>query len=362
MVHHQVRYFCHLLLSCKFLSLFEDSQLSIYVVNLSRYLANKLRNINLYSNPNKAVEDEQSLRFQHVSTRIYMVLLVVAFIILSFYSSFTYVTSIKIVGISNVDDYIKLRNKYNGHSSVSKFECPCQTLSFAYSSYIHQLEPSLHEVCSSNIVSNEWLQILFESYLNLNHSWTDAFTFPGTAFGNYQALVMMCNLVKESVDLARTLFLNSISITSEILDPNQFEQNTKRDIEQFQQEMPNNFIRIFQLVRGLNQANGFVSAYSSNWRPTPIFNLTGDGSVVSYDPQYYEGCNCAISSSCYQRLDNNISGYVVGCVPVESLLQSTIQCHYNLSCIQSLYWHITGKCCIIFRFLLIYFILFFRFL
>lgn len=302
----------------------------------------------MYSNPNKAIEDDQSFRFQHLSTRIYIVLLFVALIILSFYSSLIYITSIKTVSISNVDDYIKLRKEYNGRSSVSKFQCPCQTLSITFSSYIHQLEPFFHEICSSNIVSDAWLQILYEGYMKLNHSWTDAFTFPGTAFAKYQALARMCDLVKESVSLARTLFFNSISIALEIVDQNEFEQNTMNDIKEFQRTIPKNFIRELELVRGLSQANGFVSAYSTNWRASPIFNLSSSGSVLSYDPQYYGGCNCATSSSCYQVIDNTIPGYIVGCVPLESLLQSTIQCHYNLSCIQSLYSQITGKCSLVY--------------
>jgi hypothetical protein len=266
-------------------------------------------------------------------------------VILSFYSSLTYTTNIIEINISTIDDYVKLKNKYNGRSPVSKFECLCQTLSITHSTYIHQLEPSFHEVCSSNIVNNEWIQTLFESYITLDFSPVDAYTFKGTAFAHYQALAVICNLVKEAVDDARTLFLNSIFIASQVVDQDQFEQDTMKDIEQFQQTLPNNFINALNLVRLLNQANGIVSVYSTNWRMMPVSNVSEMGNMISYDAQYYEQCNCATTATCHQLIDNSIPGYMVGCVPLESMLQSTIECHYNLSCIQSLYSYITGEFC-----------------
>ena len=198
-------------------------------------------------------------------------------------------------------------------------------------------------ISSSMFISNEWIQLLFESYITLNFSTTDAYTFKGTAFAKYQTLAVLCILAREAVINARTLFLNSVLITSKVIDQNLFEQETMNYIKQFQESLPNNFLRVLDLVRGLNQANGLISVYSSNWYMLPVFNVSDTGNFISYNPQYYGQCNCATTATCYQFLNNYISGYAIGCVPLESTLQSTIECHYDLTCIQLLYSYINGK-------------------
>ncbi|CAF3944753.1 unnamed protein product [Rotaria sordida] len=45
----------------------------------------------------------------------------------------------------------------------------------------------------------------------------------------------------------------------------------------------------------------------------------------------YQGCNCGLSSKCVQ----SSRGMMAGCYPLEALLQSTFQCFYNQTCIDS---------------------------
>lgn len=310
---------------------------------LYQYLVQKLLHINLFSNRKKAIENQEDIRRQSLASKIYIVLLALALIILGFYSSLTYTASIQEINISTVDDYVKLRKKYDNYDSVSKFECPCTTLSVTHSSYISQLKPQFHEVCSSYIVSDEWLQTIFENSIIFDNSLTDAYALKGTDYGHYQALKILCNMVKGAVEDTRQSFLNSIQITSHIVDQNQFEQDTITKIQHFQQNLPTNFLRLFKLIRGLNQGNGFISAYMTNWHAFIVFDFTNRFNILSYNPRYYDQCNCATTATCHQLINDSIPGYMAGCVPIEALLQSTLECHYNLSCIQLLHSYIIGK-------------------
>lgn len=323
--------------------------LCIRIKFLCQHTMVKLKNVNFFSNSRKANEDERSVRIQRLSTEIYIILLGLALIILTFYSSLNYTTQIFEENISTVNDYVKLRNAYNNRNSVSKFECPCQTLSITRSSYIRLLEPQFHEVCSSNIVDNQWIDLLVKYFMARNLSEIDVrksevYTVQGTAFAKYQVLARICNMVKEAVDIARTLFLNSILITSQIADQNQFKQETMATIEQFQQTLPNNFIRMLKLIRGLHQANGIVSSYSSNWYTESVSGLTDETVIIHYDSRWYGDCNCATETTCHLQIDDSIPGYMVGCLPLESMLHSTLECHYNLSCIEYLFSLINGEC------------------
>ncbi|MCC7159975.1 MAG: hypothetical protein IT281_10625 [Ignavibacteria bacterium] len=150
--------------------------------------------------------------------------------------------------------------------------------------------------------------------------------------------------MREAVSAAQSIFLNSTLITSQIVDQEEFELDTFAVIQQFQQDLPSNFLQQLQMVRGLNQANGLISVYSTNWRPLPLSeDVNNDVSMIFFETQQYGQCNCATKATCAQYLGSSIPGYVVGCVPLEALLQSTIECHYNMSCIESLYSYSMGE-------------------
>ncbi|CAM4976743.1 unnamed protein product [Rotaria socialis] len=280
-----------------------------------------------YSPPTKAVENECDIRLQRLATKIYTILLLLALVILIFYSSLTYTTNIKIANISSVDDYVKLANEYKNLSFTSNFECLCQKLSIVRSSYIQKLEPSLHDIFSPTSINDEWLGILFDTYAHLDYSQLPVYTFQGTALPHYQALKAMCNLVQETVYAAQTLFLNSALIILEITDQDAFEKDTNEAIEQFQQNIPNTFIHLLQLQLAYVPVTDDINAQPA---------------IISYEPQYYGECNCATTATCTQQLEPVIPGYVVGCSPLEALLQSTIECHYDASCIQSVYLYTTS--------------------
>ncbi|CAF1523247.1 unnamed protein product [Rotaria magnacalcarata] len=95
----------------------------------------------------------------------------------------------------------------------------------------------------------------------------------------------------------------------------------------------------------VSQASGFISTYSTNWYLMPVYNVTDTDAIVFYGPQYYGECNCATTENCYKKIDDEIPGYVVGCVSIESMLQLTLECHYNLSCLQLLYSRINSEYC-----------------
>ena len=87
-----------------------------------------------------------------------------------------------------------------------------------------------------------------------------------------------------------------------------------------------------QLFRGLAQGSGLVSVYNTNWRPFLVQNITL-GLKIYMKSQSYGGCDCAISSLCIQNSTPIVAGYVVGCLPLESYMWSTLECFYSQSCL-----------------------------
>ncbi|CAF4078874.1 unnamed protein product [Rotaria sordida] len=130
-----------------------------------------------------------------------------------------------------------------------------------------------------------------------------------------------------------------------------FDIELRSIIEKFQLQIPLKILREIQLTTGLIQADGLQSNYESNW----IYrvNQTGTGFDVRTDvsiiPRQFGNCNCRTSSNCRQlssmRSKNGtvlfiIPGFYVGCLSGQALIQSTMECFYNQSCIDQIQSHI----------------------
>ncbi|CAF3889333.1 unnamed protein product [Adineta steineri] len=288
-----------------------------------------LQKVNVFEDTNRTVTIQQ----QCVATRVYLLLLVLSLFIVVLYTSITYYLNTFTITKPSLEQYQQLQQRY-GSEAVS---CPCSRLSITHSTFI-TLQCEFHPVCTSPFTSDSYLQELFQLYNDLDSTYatTNAFTLQGTIFSHFQALRALCNLVQDFVNDAQQQYLVSSMISTLMIDLDLFKKETNASLSDFQLTLPNSFNNSLQMIRGLMQGNGFVSAYSTNW-----YYITKN--IVQYGmlylkPQYYgnDMCNCATSSTCTQSSTPYIKGYLVGCTPLESLLQSTLECLYEPSCIDLL--------------------------
>jgi hypothetical protein len=93
-------------------------------------------------------------------------------------------------------------------------------------------------------------------------------------------------------------------------------------------------------VRQIAQGNGIVSSISSNWHFLSLNTTKHDHSLWSESRSYNDGnCSCGINGTCTSPafIDEwRVPGFLVGCYPLEALLQSTLECLYNVECIEKL--------------------------
>lgn len=88
------------------------------------------------------------------------------------------------------------------------------------------------------------------------------------------------------------------------------------------------------------QGNGIVSAVFSNWHFVSL-NTDFEYAIVWAFPHSYDNdsCSCGTNPMCSSQASFNgfiIPGFRVGCYPLETLLQSTLECLYDSSCINQL--------------------------
>jgi hypothetical protein len=165
------------------------------------------------------------------------------------------------------------------------------------------------------------------------------------------------------MDSSLSTFYQTDFITANAISRSDFDVQTRVLIEQFKRTIIDEFIQILKLIRTTNHGNQLATVFQSNWRFIPLRSSQyWDGSGVPFDlPVLTEirtygadKCSCAIQPNCSelityrhrasnQSLIQTLSGFRIGCLPLDALLQSSLSCLYNQSCLDmiraSLYYH-----------------------
>lgn len=151
----------------------------------------------------------------------------------------------------------------------------------------------LHQLCSSDFVSDNWVAYLYGkgNLVNL-FSPTD---FRYSATGQFQSLISLCKLSQETVNNSLSQLLTSDFINTDLLSWNTLDERIQTTINQFEMTMPNLFLSILSLIRETTQANMLMSALSTNWVINIPPNITNQWTAHTV-PLVYQDCSCALSS------------------------------------------------------------------
>ena len=281
----------------------------------------KLSNLNLFHNRSTNAE---KIRQQLLTTRLYIITTVAILIIFVLYTSLNKRLLISNIPLSNLAQYEQLELKYR-----NAINCPCSEISIQYKVFI-ELEPSYDEVCSSSFVSQEWIDYLFENTVINDRS------FHTTASVQFQGLASLCRLSKETVNLSLTQFYASKFISDQLISDELFHIEMNSTVTSFQKSVPQGFKRTLDMIRGIIYGNFMISVYQTNWEFT-AFETNNYSPIYANPVVYNSSCSCGISAKCSQLAMLNgsiIDGLVIGCYPLESILQSSLQCFYNQICLE----------------------------
>ncbi|CAF1413027.1 unnamed protein product [Adineta ricciae] len=284
------------------------------------------------------------------STRLYLVCLVIGMIILIFYTSISVQTRIVTVFAPSLDEYEYL---YNEHSSTLK--CPCSHLSMSYSSII-DVEPEYHQVCSSDFIKSDvWLL-----YFRRLGPVLRALDFRAVGLKLFTILQTMCQMANDIVRNELIVFNEMQFVSAYVISRDTFHIQISTLIQRFQQQTVNTFLSMFQLVRVSIQRNQFVVGDFTNIVPREFIQNNVLTSRYLPNSGFDSKCSCGESSSCTRAQgfyctnqcnynqssppNQIIPGLMLSCLPVDSLLSSSLQCFYNSTCLQMiLQWRSFGS-------------------
>ncbi|CAF4193858.1 unnamed protein product, partial [Adineta steineri] len=299
-------------------------------------LKNYFRKVNIYysdSNLTPEQRDHEN-RSNIIATRIFLIVLIITFIIfiLAFRLSFQTIT----VTISN-----PTQEQFQNLPFTTY--CPCSRISISYNQFT-SINVKFHQVCSSDFISDRWIQN-FRTY--------------GSAA--FQALASFCRLSKTNALQSTTLFNQMSFISPETLTQSVFQSQINASIEQFQLTTPNEFKTQLNLVQDMTthsrlqsgiQTNSLLSYFLTDNQQFTVSR----NSIVYVSSSNNNTCSCSASFNCQessliyniygaatQRTVNSnpkilmlINRFKLGCLPVNAILLSTLECFYNQTCLNQL--------------------------
>lgn len=148
-----------------------------------------VRNLNIFPSV-PASEDSRFLQNQRISTWLFIASLITSAAVLLFYNTFVPVQKTFTVKQPSHDQYLTLFSKY-----PNNLQCPCKTVSVTHDKFL-SLNYSLHHVCSSLFVSEQWIQYLTRKHQQFAPQWFD---FRAGGHFAFQALRSFCELTNETI-------------------------------------------------------------------------------------------------------------------------------------------------------------------
>jgi len=183
----------------------------------------------------------------------------------------------------------------------------------------------MHQICSSKFVLDDWIDYIYNTFNPLQLNYTD---FQTTAIGQYQLLASFCELSQQVVEDGLSNLATSNFIDSQLLSSNLLNARIQAIVKEFKMTIPNSFLNSLSFIRQITGSNMILNMFMTNWK-FEFESLLTLVFLLETTPLSYQGCNCGISPECVQ----SSQGMMAGCYPLEALLQSTLQCFYNQTCI-----------------------------
>ncbi|CAF3804336.1 unnamed protein product [Adineta steineri] len=168
---------------------------------------------------------------------------------------------------------------------------------------------------------------------NINFRWTGSNAF--------QALGAFCELVESIISNSLIQFNSQQYITASVAPLELFKSQAQSFVDQFKSSTTNNFLLSLNTILNTTHGNTLISGLLTNYVITVL-----NGGLVLDTPVGYSKCSCDRSSTCIAQssiLSSQanmrifyVPGFYIGCYVIEALLQSTLQCFYDQTCIDQL--------------------------
>ncbi|CAF4259011.1 unnamed protein product, partial [Rotaria sordida] len=177
----------------------------------------------------------------------------------------------------------------------------------------------------------------------------------------FQLLASLCSLALTSVSDAIDDFLSANFLTPDVFSRLQFDEQIRAQSLFVQISTANVFQNLLRLLRSTTYSNRLQTALQTSRSYLFELNVNNTASVFSWGPAFLDirrmYCYCNLGATCFLpstfylptayavptygvyrgtiRPMANVTGFVAGCYPIESVLRSTLECFFDSSCLNT---------------------------
>jgi len=309
--------------------------------SLKKYLLN----VNLFkpSPGSGEQEDDQRRRSNIIATRVYILILIMTLFGIG-------------LGLSLIDQTtiitIKNPTREQFEALPMDAQCSCSRISLPYGNFT-SLQASFHQVCSSDFVTDRWFKAI---NFGANSTYFYILDFRTYGSAQFQALSGLCRLSKASIEQNIAFFYLNTLLSPQLLSESVLRSQIQASIDQFQLTAPNTFKAQLRLVQEMIENNQLQSGLQTNAIYKYFNNPSGLGiSLAAMGFRQVDGSLCYCSAgncnNLFSRIFNifgaqtqlvsgniqwSIPGISACCLPVSSILVSTLECFYDETCLNKL--------------------------
>lgn len=291
-------------------------------------------------------DDEIVIHHQKLVTRLYLVLLIVILIIITFYTAISKQNLTKTIKNPSELTYFLLESKY-----AYSLHCPCSEISVDYGSILI-IEPLYYAICTSDLISSAWIQVLRDNYRPPPLLPVGVGDFLSIGAGLFQSLAVLCQTAMATINKSLQIFLRRPLVTAQLLSKQLVDAQFKVAIDQWRNGITYDLSQTIDLFRAHTQGNQLLSNnYNFKW------HISYDGTIYFFFSSFYHhdvglaSCSCALSSQCNGTLSLfvtqteqiEIEGLKLACASITSLTLSDLRLFYNRSAIDWLFGYLVNN-------------------
>jgi hypothetical protein len=270
------------------------------------------------------------------ATRIYFSLLITVTIIVLIFTAISRQTQSYTILAPSQLTFETIYEQYNKDS----LSCPCSQSSIEYSTFL-SLSTRYHQVCSSDFILSDWWNLiasrgtepflLFDQPLLSNH---------------FRMLSSFCTLSQQTVNNSINSLISNTFVSIQAISRSSFDNQIQSIIDLLIHQTPIEFFHTLEYIIDTFRSNQLEHLFLSSWMLN--YTTASENHIVATNPLSYNNntCICAtsMSSTCFWpmtfQLFNTtniiLPGLVGGCLPVDGLSQSTLECLFDSVCINTL--------------------------
>ena len=228
--------------------------------------------------------------------------------------------------------------------------CPCSKISINYARLL-DVQYSMHHLCRSVFVTERFRSDFFPTKSNGILYYRDLRLLGGHTF---QSLSMFCQMMERSITEGLTSLYDSQYVSVAVTSAELFQSATRAVFDQFLSSTTNDLLSTLRTIRDINHANALFSGRFTNYALTSLVSSwRTDIEFLKPVPWTYSGCICNRSSTCIEQASiytddtfiavYDVPGLYIGCAMTEAVLQSTLGCFYDQTCLGQFLSYLEGN-------------------